>query len=345
MIEVENLTKTYGDVVAIEDVSFHVPRGEVLGFLGPNGAGKTTTMRILAGYMPPSAGRASVAGHDVFHDSLEVRRRLGYLPETVPLYTEMTVAGYLNFMARLRGIDDLAAHVERAMAQVDIQDRADDLIGHLSKGYRQRVGLAQALVHNPEVIILDEPTIGLDPKQIIEVRELIRGLSGERTVILSTHILPEVSQLCERVLIISSGRIVAEDTPEELTARLAGAERIRVAVGPEADGVVEVLSAIDGVEGVTAAGDGQYDVMCALGVDVRPVLARRIVDRGWPLLELRPVGMSLEDVFLQLTTEMPEAETSTTASDATDNGEIEVEEAEIGSATLPNGKREEPADA
>jgi ABC-2 type transport system ATP-binding protein len=331
--------------VAIEDVSFHVPRGEVLGFLGPNGAGKTTTMRILAGYMPPSAGRASVAGHDVFHDSLEVRRRLGYLPETVPLYTEMTVAGYLNFMARLRGIDDLAAHVERAMAQVDIQDRADDLIGHLSKGYRQRVGLAQALVHNPEVIILDEPTIGLDPKQIIEVRELIRGLSGERTVILSTHILPEVSQLCERVLIISSGRIVAEDTPEELTARLAGAERIRVAVGPEADGVVEVLSAIDGVEGVTAAGDGQYDVMCALGVDVRPVLARRIVDRGWPLLELRPVGMSLEDVFLQLTTEMPEAETSTTASDATDNGEIEVEEAEIGSATLPNGKREEPADA
>jgi len=305
MIEVENLTKTYGDFVAIEDVSFHVPQGEVLGFLGPNGAGKTTTMRILTGYMPPTDGRATVAGFDVFHDSLEVRRRIGYLPETVPLYNEMTVAGYLDFVARLRSVDDRWDRIDRIMDQVDIADRADDLIGKLSKGYRQRVGLAQALVHDPEVIILDEPTIGLDPKQIIEVRELIRSLSGERTVILSTHILPEVSQLCERVLIINEGHIVAEDTPEQLTARLEGAERVRVALEPGADGVAEVLGAIDGVEDVTSVGDGKFDVTCALGAELRPVLACRIVERGWSLLELRPVGMSLEDVFLKLTTETP----------------------------------------
>lgn len=308
MIEVESLTKTYGDFVAIEDVSFRVLRGEVLGFLGPNGAGKTTTMRILTGYMPPTDGRATVAGFDVFHDSLEARRRIGYLPETVPLYSEMTVAGYLDFVAQLRGVDDRWDRIDRVMDQVDIADRADDLIGQLSKGYRQRVGLSQALVHDPEVLILDEPTIGLDPKQIIEVRELIRSLSGERTVILSTHILSEASQLCERVLIINNGRIVAEDTPEQLTARLEGAERVRVTLAPGADGVPEVLGAIDGVEDVTSVGDGKFDVTCALGAELRPVLARRIVERGWSLLELRPVGMSLEDVFLELTTEGPEGE-------------------------------------
>lgn len=339
MIEVENLTKTYGDFAAIEDVSFEVARGEVVGFLGPNGAGKTTTMRILAGYMPPSDGRASVAGYDVFHDSLEVRRRLGYLPETVPLYREMTVASYLEFMARLRGVEDVASHVERAMEQVAIEDRAHDLIDHLSKGYRQRVGLAQALVHDPEVIILDEPTIGLDPKQIIEVRQLIRGLSGERTVILSTHILPEVSQLCERVLIINAGRIVAEDTPEELTARLEGAERIRIVVGPEVDGVAEVLGAIDGVEGVTDAGGGQYDVLSALGVDVRPALARRIVERDWPLLELRPVGLSLEDVFLELTTETPEED------GAALEAESQAEKVDTAQPEVLDTEMEERADA
>lgn len=308
MIEVENLTKTYGDFVAIEDVSFHVPRGEVLGFLGPNGAGKTTTMRILTGYMPPTDGRAAVAGFDVFHDSLEVRRRIGYMPETVPLYTEMTVAGYLDFVAQLRGVDNRWDRIDRVMDRVDIADRADDLIGKLSKGYRQRVGLAQALVHDPEVIVLDEPTIGLDPKQIIEVRGLIRSLSGERTVILSTHILPEVSQLCERVLIINQGHIVAEDTPEQLTARLEGAERVRISLAPGADGVAEVLGGVDGVEDVIVTGDGTFEVTCALGAELRPILARRVVERGWSLLELRPVGMSLEDVFLELTTETPEAE-------------------------------------
>lgn len=308
MIEVENLTKHYGDVVAIEDVSFHVERGEVVGFLGPNGAGKTTTMRILTGYMPPTDGHAVVAGFDVFHDSLEVRRRIGYLPETVPLYPEMTVAGYLDFMARLRGVENRRERIQWAMDQMDITDRAEDRIGKLSKGYRQRLGLAQALVHDPEVIILDEPTIGLDPKQVVEVRNLIRSLSGDRTVILSTHILPEVSQLCERVLIINRGRIVAEDTPEQLTARLEGGERVRVVVGPEADGVVEVLSAIEGVEEVEPVGDGAYEVTCALGTELRPVLAQRIVERGWPLLELRPVAMSLEEIFLELTTESPEEE-------------------------------------
>lgn len=339
MIEVEKLTKAYGDFVAIEDVSFHVSRGEVVGFLGPNGAGKTTTMRILAGYMPPTSGRASVAGYDVFHDSLEVRRRLGYLPETVPLYPEMTVVGYLQFMARLRGVADVDTHVERAMEQVGIENRAQDLIDHLSKGYRQRVGLAQALVHDPEVIILDEPTIGLDPKQIIEVRELIRGLSGERTVILSTHILPEVSQLCERVLIINAGHIVAEDTPAQLTARLEGAERIRVVIGATADGVAEVLGAIDGVEGVTDAGSGQYDVLSALGVDVRPALARRVVERGWPLLELRPVGLSLEDVFLELTTEAPEGDGTVPPPAG------QVETAEVANAELLDTEMEERTDA
>lgn len=308
MIEAEGLTKYYGDVMAIEDVSFRIEKGEIVGFLGPNGAGKTTTMRILTGYMPPTDGRAVVAGYDVFHESLAARRHIGYLPETVPLYPEMTVAGYLNFMARLRGVEDRRERVQRVMEQMDLLDRADDRIGKLSKGYRQRVGLAQALVHNPEVIILDEPTIGLDPKQVVEVRNLIRRLGAERTVILSTHILPEVSQLCERVLIINKGRIVAEDTPEQLTARLEGAERVRVSVGPEADGVVEVLSAIDGVEGVEVVGDGTYEVTCALGTELRPILAQRIVERGWPLLELRPVAMSLEEIFLELTTESPELE-------------------------------------
>ncbi len=311
MIEVENLTKRYGDVVAIEDVSFHVERGEVVGFLGPNGAGKTTTMRILTGYMPPSDGCAMVAGFDVFHDSLEVRRRIGYLPETVPLYPEMTVAGYLDFVARLRGVENRHERIQRVMEQMDITDRAEDRIGKLSKGYRQRLGLAQALVHDPEVIILDEPTIGLDPKQVVEVRNLIRSLSGDRTVILSTHILPEVSQLCERVLIINKGRIVAEDTPEQLTARLEGAERVRLTVGPEADGVIEVLSAIEGVEGVEPVGEGAYEVTCALGTELRPILAQRIVERGWPLLELRPVAMSLEEIFLELTTETPDVKRET----------------------------------
>jgi len=213
MIQAENLTKYYGDYPAIEDVSFTVNRGSIVGFLGPNGAGKTTTMRILTGYMPPTSGTATVAGYNVFTDSLEVRRHIGYMPETVPLYTDMSVRSYLNFMARLRGMRNPRQRIEEVVEAVNIGDEADTLIGHLSKGYRQRVGLAQALIHEPEILTLDEPTIGLDPRQVVEVRELIKGLAGDHTIILSTHILPEASQTCDRILIINEGTIVAEDTP------------------------------------------------------------------------------------------------------------------------------------
>ncbi|MFQ6057699.1 MAG: ABC transporter ATP-binding protein [Anaerolineae bacterium] len=303
MIEVQNLTKYYGDLAAIQDVSFAVERGEILGFLGPNGAGKTTTMRILTGFLPPSSGTARVAGYDVFTDSLEVRRRIGYMPETVPLYPEMTVQGYLNFVARLRGVEERDRRVAEVMDTCHVDDHADVLIGKLSKGYRQRVGLAQALVHDPEVLILDEPTIGLDPKQIIEVRELIRSLGGERTIILSTHILPEASQTCQRVLIINEGRVVAEDTPERLTARLKGAERIYLQLAHPAPEVESELAKIEGVTTVEARGDGGYEVECTLGADLRPQIAALAVGRGWDLLEMRPIGMSLEEIFLKLTTE------------------------------------------
>ncbi len=303
MIQVENLTKVYGDFTAIQDVSFRVERGEVLGFLGPNGAGKTTTMRILTGFMPPSAGRVKVAGYDIFENSLEARRHIGYLPETVPLYPEMTVVSYLNFVAALRGVPRRREAVERVMSTVNLDDHADVMIGKLSKGYRQRVGLAQALVHDPDVLVLDEPTIGLDPKQIIEVRELIRSLGGDHTIILSTHILPEVSQVCGRVLIINEGQIVAEDTPERLTARLKGGERVFIHLANDMANADEVLSAIEGVQEVARTGDGQYEVTCALGHDLRPTLARTLIERGWDLLELRPIGMSLEEIFLKLTTE------------------------------------------
>ncbi len=303
MIEVEHLTKYYGDVPAIQDVTFQVDRGEVLGFLGPNAAGKTTTMRILTGFMPPSSGTARVAGYDVFQDSIEVRKRIGYLPETVPLYPEMTVHGYLDFVARLRHVENREHRIWEVMERIGLDDWADELIGKLSKGYRQRVGIAQALVHDPEILILDEPTLGLDPKQIIEVRELIRELGEDHTIILSTHILPEVSQTCQRVIIINQGRIVAVDTPERLTARLKGAERIFVQLAKPDERVVSTLLHIDGITAVEARGHGAFEVEAALGVDRRAQIADVAVKNGWGLLELRPMGMSLEDIFLQLTTE------------------------------------------
>lgn len=303
MIEVEHLTKYYGDVPAIQDVTFQVDRGEVLGFLGPNAAGKTTTMRILTGFLPPSSGTARVAGYDVFHDSIEVRKRIGYLPETVPLYPEMTVYGYLDFVARLRRMENREHRIWEVMERLALDDHADELIGKLSKGYRQRVGVAQALIHDPEILILDEPTIGLDPKQIIEVRELIRELGKDHTIILSTHILPEVSQTCQRVIIINQGRIVAVDTPERLTARLKGAERIFVQLAKPDEHVIPKLSAIEGVTAVEAREGGAFEIESALGVDRRAEIAEVAVKHGWGLLELRPMGMSLEDIFLQLTTE------------------------------------------
>ena len=315
MIEVQHLTKQYGRVTAVDDVSFRVERGEILGFLGPNGAGKTTTMRILSGYMPASQGRAMVAGLDIFDKPIEAKRRIGYLPETPPLYPDMTVREYVDFVARIKGVPskERKDRVDAVMKRTHVADMADRQCAKLSKGYRQRVGLAQALVHNPDVLILDEPTAGLDPKQIIETRDLIRGLAGDHTIVLSTHILPEVSQTCQRVVIINKGRVVAVDTPDNLTARLKGAETMYVQIDAEGADVTPALTAVPGVIRVIPSEqrglvDG-FEVESERGTDIRRELSRTIVNRGWGLLELRPMRMSLEEVFLQVTTEeRPEEE-------------------------------------
>jgi ABC-2 type transport system ATP-binding protein len=302
MIEVTGLTKRYNDITVVDDVSFAVARGEVLGFLGPNGAGKTTTMRMLTGYLPPSSGSVTIAGFDMQTHSLQARRHIGYLPEGVPLYPEMTVAGYLDHMARLRTLSQRADAVERAMDLVHIGDRADDRIGKLSKGQRQRVGLAQALLHDPDVLILDEPTVGLDPRQIIEVRELIRELGATRTVILSTHILPEVSMLCNRVVIIKKGRVVAEDTPTALTSRLQGSERIEMRLHHQPTDITAIQQ-LPGVVSVSVEADGLLHIETAAGSELRPELASLVVSQGWGLLELHKVTLSLETIFLELTTQ------------------------------------------
>ena len=317
MIEVQHLTKRYGRVTAVDDVSFRVEPGEILGFLGPNGAGKTTTMRILTGYMPASEGRATVAGYDVFTHPIEAKRRTGYLPETPPLYPDMTVREYLDFVARIKGVPsaERKSRVDAVMQRTHVADMASRHCGKLSKGYRQRVGLAQAIIHNPEVLILDEPTAGLDPKQIIETRGLIRGLAGDHTIVLSTHILPEVSQTCQRVVIISKGRVVAVDTPDNLTARLRGAETMYLQVDAGGADVPSVLSAIAGVTSVAPAdmrsGSGAFEVVSEQGRDLRREISREVVTRGWGLLELRPMRVSLEEVFLQVTTEEKPAEAAT----------------------------------
>lgn len=301
MIEVQGLTKDYGARRAIDHLSFHAERGEILGFLGPNGAGKTTTMRVLCGYMPPTMGVAKIAGFDVIHDSLEVRKRVGYLPETVPLYPDMSVREYLTFMAELRHLEDPGGRVAQVIERIHLQERADSQIGYLSKGMRQRVGLAQALLHEPEVLLLDEPTLGLDPAQIIEVRSLIQEIGREHTVLLSTHILSEAQQICNRVLIINKGKIVAEDTPESLQARLTGAQEVRIRVAGETAGLEDVVQALPGVTHVTAGQDGGIQLAAAPGQDIRPAVARAVVSAGYDLLELCQVGMSLEEIFLQLT--------------------------------------------
>jgi ABC-2 type transport system ATP-binding protein len=314
VIEVQNLTKHYGRVTAVDDVSFRVERGEILGFLGPNGAGKTTTMRIVTGYMPPTSGRALVAGYDVLEQPLEAKRRTGYLPETPPLYPEMTVREYLTFVSKINGVPraDRKRRIDAVMERTRVADMAGRHCGKLSKGYRQRVGLAQAILHNPEVLILDEPTAGLDPKQILETRELIRGLAGDHTVILSTHILPEVAQTCQRVVIINRGKVVAVDTPDNLTARLRGAETMYVQVDSAGADASAALQTVPGVLRVTSAdsrgGAVGYEVESEQGRDVRRELARAVVGAGWGLLELRPLRMSLEQIFLQLTTEEKQEE-------------------------------------
>jgi ABC-2 type transport system ATP-binding protein len=308
VIEVQHVTKQYGRVTAVDDVSFRVERGEILGFLGPNGAGKTTTMRIITGYMPATEGKAIVAGYDVFTNPLEAKKRTGYLPEMPPLYPDMTVREYLDFVARIKGVPpaDRKTRVTSVMQRTRVADMADRHCAKLSKGYKQRVGLAQALIHNPEVLILDEPTAGLDPKQIIETRELIRGLAGDHTIVLSTHILPEVAQTCQRVVIINNGRVVAVDTPENLTARLAGSETMYVQVDAMGQEAGPVLATIPGVTRVQASTSGGFEIESDRGTDVRRDIAKTVVNRGWGLLELRPMRMSLEEVFLKVTTKEEE---------------------------------------
>jgi len=309
VIEVQHLTKRYGPTTAVDDVSFTVEKGEVLGFLGPNGAGKTTTMRVLTGYMPATEGKALVAGYDVFEQPIEAKRRTGYLPETPPLYPEMTVRDYLTFVSKIKGVSraDRKSRVNEVMERTRVADMANRHCGKLSKGYRQRVGLAQALLHNPEVLILDEPTAGLDPKQIIETRELVKQLAGDHTVILSTHILPEVSQTCHRVVIINKGRVVAIDTPDNLTSRLRGSETMHVQVDAPGADVKSALEAVPGVTRVSLAETRgtvtSYEVNSETGRDVRRELAAAVVTKGWGLLEFRPLRLSLEEIFLHLTTE------------------------------------------
>jgi len=310
VINVENLTKTYGQARGINDVTFNVAKGEIVGFLGPNGAGKTTTMRILTCFMPATSGKASIAGYDVFEDSLNVRSRIGYLPESVPLYTDMQVPVYLRFVAGLKGLPrkQINSRVGEIMEQVGLTHMAHKFVGELSKGYRQRVGLAQALINDPEVLILDEPTIGLDPRQIIEIRSLIRGLGGDRTIILSSHILPEVSMLCERIIIIDEGRIKAMDTPDNLINQLHAIARVQTRIAGPMKSVLEGLQTIDGVKqvdfkGSAASGTNSYMVEFVDGFDGAHLIPRLTAKQKWELYELTPTKMSLEDIFIKIVTD------------------------------------------
>ena len=307
MIVATQMTKAYGNFLAIENVSFQINKGQTVGFLGPNGAGKTTAMRIITGFIPPTSGTATVGGHDVVEHSREARKLVGYLPETVPLYTDMTVKGYLSFAGTLRGMNP--KHLKRRIHEVvelcRLGDYANTYIGRLSKGFRQRVGIAQAIIHEPQVLILDEPTIGIDPIQVVETRDLIKDLGRENTIVLSTHILPEVSMLCQRVLIIHEGQIVAEDSPGNLAERLQGVERLAVEVRGPASEVAEALRKIRGVVAVSYTDEGDYNtftLQLRRGADVRDDISRAVISNGWGLLGLRLEGMSLEEIFLKLTT-------------------------------------------
>ncbi len=313
MIEAEGLTRYYGPLPGIRDVSFQVDRGEVVGFLGPNGAGKSTTMRILTCYMPPTAGTARIGGLDCFHQSLKVRSLMGYLPENVPLYTDLPVTRFLQFVAAAKGVEarDRKKELDRVLAVCGLETHAHRIIGHLSKGYRQRVGLAQALLNNPPVLVLDEPTIGLDPTQIIEIRNLIKSLREHHTILLSSHILPEVAQICQRVIIINKGQIVATDSPANLTHQLQKSAHVKVEVDEvnveDTTSLVAALEALPGVLAVKRENDqengSRFLVETAPSRDVRPEIARLVVDRGGALLELKRVDLTLEDIFMQLVTE------------------------------------------
>ena len=310
MIDVEGLTRYYGEKRAISDVSFHVKEGEILGMLGPNAAGKTTTLRILTCFMPPTSGNATIGGYDIFEDSMDVRRITGYLPENPPLYTDMSVTDYLDFVSKLKGIEKSKRknEVDSAIEKAALGDVQGSVIGKLSKGFKQRVGLAQSLLNNPKIVILDEPTVGLDPKQIIEIRELIKNLRGEHTVILSSHILPEIEQTCERVVIINDGRVVAEDTPENLTNHLKGVERTQLQVEGKEATVKKALKPIKAIKSLETNVDqnGIINVVVESESDIRKMLAKNIVGEGLGLLELSTDRFTLEDIFLHLTTKEEE---------------------------------------
>lgn len=309
MIHVSHLTKNYPNHRAIDDLTFDIRKGEIVGFLGPNGAGKTTTMRILTTYLPPTSGEVQIGGYNIFDHSLEIRRIVGYLPETVALYPEMTVKEYLLFMANLRRIKDAGSRVRQIIELVKLEERSKGYIGKLSKGMVQRLGLAQALLHEPEVLILDEPTIGLDPAQIIEVRNLIREIGRDHTVLLSTHILSEAQQVCDRIIIINKGKIVAEDTREGLQNRLMGAQRVLLEVRGEVDEITPLVAGIPGVIKVTPKGEETFEIDTSSEDETCPQIARAIVNAGYDLLRLQPTHLSLEEIFIQLTRDEPQSPT------------------------------------
>ena len=310
MIEIQNLTKHYGEIKAVENVSFSVNKGEILGFLGPNGAGKSTTMNIITGYIPSTSGTVTVDGYDIMEHSREVKKRIGYMPELPPLYLDMTVTDFLDFCAQLKEVDKKAwkSQKDDIMELVKITHVQHRLIRNLSKGYKQRVGLAQALVGAPEVLVLDEPTVGLDPKQIIEIRKLIKALGKNHTIILSSHILPEVSAVCERVVIINKGKIVAVDTPENLSKNLTDFTKFRMTIAGPEKRVKELIQQVYGVKYLEVQNTGKddecsYIIEADKDIDVRKPIFHKLAQVGYPILELRSLGLSLEEIFLQLTTE------------------------------------------
>ena len=304
MIQVKNLTKYYGKRLAVDDISFNVEKGEIVGFLGPNAAGKTTTMRIITGYLAPTQGNVWVADHDIINQSLEARQQIGYLPEAIPLYTDMTVRSYLDFAGRLRGMDTtkIRTRTDDVIEICNLEEYVDVIIGKLSKGFRQRVGVAQAIIHEPAVLILDEPTIGIDPIQVAMTRQLIRELGKEHTILLSTHILPEVSVICQRVIIIHEGKIVAEDRIDNLSSMMSGSQRFRLQISGPVKKITERLQRVKGITKVNYE-DPNYTIECAAGQDPRRQIMDEMVRGGWTLLTMEQIGMSLEDIFLKLTAE------------------------------------------
>ncbi len=316
MIEVRNLTKRYGGFTAVDNISFEAHPGQVTGFLGPNGAGKTTTMRMLTGFMPPTSGTALVAGFDVFEQSMEVRRHIGYLLENVPLYRDMTPRSYLNYLAEIRGLPNRRQAVDAALERVGMSERAGSQIRYLSKGMRQRVGVAQAILHNPDVLILDEPTIGLDPRQVLELRALVRDLGRDHTVLFSTHILSEAEQVCDNVVIINNGQIVAQGSPTHLRAELERGGRVLVRIAGTPEAALAAVQAAPNVARAELALDGIVATPTSPEIDPRPDIARAIVQGGWNLVELRPLAVNLEEIFLELTHQEEQEELETAAPEA-----------------------------